>query len=739
MSFPTLLRSRPPAGPSSRTAPGRGPGRGSHARPSRRTGGTVAAFTALYAASVLVLIGSFHAAARGQEQLQFALFWAAALPPFLATAALGLRRSLSRPMSAAAVAALGAFGTLPKLLRTPSGPLYFDELMHYRQALNLTATGNVGEPNTMLAALPGFPGLHDVTASLTQLVGARTWDVAVAVIIGAHILGVLGMWALPQIVLHGRCTDARAQSIGLLAAVIYASNSGWMFFDTMFAYETLAAPLVIWALVLAVAAASTDTGRLRNLAALTLVSFAVAVTHHASALTLVTMLVLLVLVTVRSRSRASWFALSGGVLVSLAVVIAWMAPQAGLLGHYLGPNFSGSLRQLAGLFQDAAAPRQDSSSSGTRTLFAGTSLPPYEVAAAISAPLLLAALTGSVMLAQLRTRRRARSFGKTVATSRAPVGALWWSSPGAVVLSLLAMGYFATLPLLLTSSGSEVARRSWTYTWVGVGFAVAVVVDDLWHRIRSPQDATGTTPAAGIGGPLQTDRGAAAPKRSRALSRSLPAAAVLGLAVVLVGNVAAGQNEAYRFPGEYQVGSDTRSADAETQALATWARTHLPDGSYFTSDRYTAAFLASYGRLNLVVPWSRVPLWRLVKSPSTSPAALRELRTGVRYLVVDDQMATSAPQSRFWYVKNEPVTVHARPVPVANLRRFDCLPWSVAIYSSNHYTVYRLHMSRYDAQVEGRVVAALAHASGQDPSTLRWGVPLSSQASAALTSRSCPP
>ena len=86
---------------------------------------------------------------------------------------------------------------------------------------------------------------------------------------------------------------------------------------------------------------------------------------------------------------------------------------------------------------------------------------------------------------------------------------------------------------ILAPAGAEGARRSWAFTWIGLCILAAPAVVWLLDWIG---------------------------QRARQWSRaSLRSALLAALAISLVGGTAAGLNAAYRFPGPFLYGSDTRS------------------------------------------------------------------------------------------------------------------------------------------------------------------------------------
>jgi hypothetical protein len=682
----------------------------------RRRRLVLAGLGGVYAVAAVLLVASYHAAAHQPGPAVFTLFWAGMLAPFVVTVLALWSPLMSAASRAGLLVTLGVFGTLPKLLRTPTGPLYFDELAHWRQVRDLVDSGVVGRPNGMLRALPSFPGLHTLTASIEHLTGVSTWTAAVGVILVAHVLGLLAVYALATVAARQMGTAPGAASrIGAIAAVVYATNSSWLYFDTQFAYETLAVPIVFSILALAAMAVRDERGRPVLAGAVAALCLAVAVVHHSSALVLAALLLVLAAVFARpGANRPDARAALAVVGAGLGGLVLWLARSWHLLVAYLGPYLTSGFGQLAAVAGGLGGGSGEASAGGSRRLFTGTSLPPYEVVAAFAAPVVLAVVVGALIVVGRRSSARSQGRLRVV------------RAPAACVLAVLAGGYFVSLPFLLTVGMSDTARRSWTYSMAGVAFFVAVALSGLagrWAEWRP-----------------MARRGAAT-------------AAVLALCVVVVGNVAAGQNETYRFPGPRAQGSDIRSLDAEAFALADWLATHVPRDSRVATDRFTASLATSVGLQRLVVPWAGEPTWQLFAGDRIEPEyTTKLLRHGFDYLVVDNRMATLAPAIGYWYDRNEPAWVHEAPTAVAHLRRLDCVDWAAPTFATEHYTVYRLDLSRFDhAQLVaiGKRLAALtgqeavAGSSGTTPEAAaspvarQWPAP-SAHALSVLRDRRCP-
>jgi len=352
----------------------------------------------------------------------------------------------------------------------------------------------------------------------------------------------------------------REPRIACLAAVLYALNPSFLFFDTQLGYESLAIPVLIWAVVgfLRALQARTRTIRYGWSAVTAGLSATIVVTHHLTALWLVAVFALVstVATVLRLRAPLPVAAVRTGWLLTLAaagLLTGWLIGVAPSTGEYLSPYLGEASGQLFTMARG--------SSSG-RHLFGHSTAPAWEQAAAFCAPVIaLVAFAVAVLLGWL---------------ARARVS--WGSRVSAVAMGLLGAAYFPSLLFILAPSGAEGARRSWAVSYLGLAVVVApaaiAVLDRLagrWYRV-----------VAG-------------------------AALLAGLLVVLVGNTAAGQNPSYRFPGPYTFGSDTRSVTPELLAASAWLRHADGDRLRIVTDRYTGLVFASYGGQDPAAPSRTFP------------------------------------------------------------------------------------------------------------------------------------
>ncbi|GID26106.1 hypothetical protein [Paractinoplanes brasiliensis] len=619
---------------------------GPPATASRTPALTCAATLAGTGVAGAALLVAANRAAEWDTGDQFGLFWLGMLIFTLPAVAWLVRRGSSARLRLTVLTAYAGFTYLPKLLRTPDGPLYHDEFAHWRQAHQILLDGRLFEQNPIVKVVGDFPGLHSTVASVSALTGVSIWHGALLVLIAAHLLVVLGVAVLAEEIWQ----DAR---IAAVAAVLYSLNSSFLFFDTQFGYESLAIPLLVWTLVALHRAMRGPAGRTRlGWSAVTIVlSAATIATHHLTALGLLgVMLILCAVATARALRRShpravTWTAWA--LTVSAAVlVVTYLAVVAPRTAGYLDPYLAKALDQFAGM--------AGSSGSGKRTLFRESVAPWWERYAAFGAQ----GLAGVAMAAAL-WRLRYRRTGDAV------------SRTGALAMLVLGSLYFPAALLILTPSGAEGARRSWAFSYLGIALVVApVVVALLDHATR------------------------------RATRIAVAGALFAACAVALVGNTAAGMNPSYRFPGPPVFGSDTRSSIPEVSAASDWLRATQGRDLRIVADRYSGLIFGSYGEQRPVTgsqSFRTYDLYLAQPGREIPPRLIEQLSSWrFGYLIVDRRMAREVPEIQIYFETNEPVPHDGKPAfTLGQLTKFDHTPWTIKIYDGGNIAIYRFDFSSY--------------------------------------------
>jgi hypothetical protein len=587
--------------------------------------------------ALLVTYSYAYAATEVTGQVHYQLFWLGVLL-FIVPAFLRLCASdASRVERLAIITAIGLFSYLPKFLRDPQSPLYFDELSHWRQAEMILRTGRLFLPNPQNYMNQYFPGLETLTAALRDLTGMPTFTIGTILISVLHVIGLVGIFVIAEGLTHS------ARSAGL-AAFIYSLNPSFMYFDSQYSYESVAIFILIWVIAAVINMQAAEGDRPRQGAwfvAGLLLAAACIVTHHLSTIMMVTVLVLITGVTWISVHRG--VCTPGNALVttiftiiaSLAAV-AWFVLISPQVFTYLGQPLTRAFAELSRILNAQQPARQ---------LFARSTTPSYEHWAAYAAPVLLFFGAGYAL------------YSRWYIHMRSPAG-----------IALIAFGtlYIASLPAMLTQAGNEGARRSWAFTYIGLSVLLAPVIPRLLKPPRRP-----LVEALTLG------------------------CLVVFMSIVLVGNVSAQTNEYYRFPGPYVYGSDARSITSELLQTTQWFRRTEGINNTVVADRYTGQVVASFGLDWTPRAGGALPLWELYESPAKLSSGLLDalVRSHSNYLVVDRQMSRHLPYLGV-YFNDEPTAVIRKTPPTAEaIKKFEQLPWTIKVYQSDNLSVYRFNFA----------------------------------------------
>jgi hypothetical protein len=583
---------------------------------------------------------------------EFVWFWVGMFLLELPIAGLVARRATPRSMRTALLTLYGLVSYAPKLLRNPTSPVYHDEFAHWRATYDILSTGKLFQPDPIIPIISRYPGLHAATAALVHATGLTIWQTAELLLILFHVTLVLGIATL-------------AQSLGLtnrtasLIAILYSLNSSFLYFDTQYAYESMAITLLVWALVAYVRAIRSQSGQGKvTWGVLTVaVSAGTVVTHHLSAITLVLVMVLVSLtLSVPGLARGKgWVGTAMTAwcltLVTALVAGAWLRFVAPTTLSYLSPYLRQGLSELVNDLQGSGT---------TRQLFGSTLTPWWEQKSAYLVPVFALALATSGLLlirAHIRDGRLQRGPRRSLL----------------LAFALLGLAYFPSTIFILSPSGAEGARRSWAFTWIGlcmlVGPAVIWILD--WVGRRAHQW----------------------------LRIGLRSGLLAAMAIVLVGGVSAGLDVAYRLPGPFLFDSDARSITPELLATSEWFSARFGTGNNVITDRNTGLVFGSYGLQNTAAASAGFPVYDLYLAkqgaPIEPPFLLYELKAGrYTYLIVDERIADEVPETGVYFEPDEPsfVTKAGKSIFHGRLGKFNTFTWMVKVFQSDNYSIYRLNL-----------------------------------------------
>lgn len=567
------------------------------------------------------------------------LFWAGLLIIFAPWAWRAIHPGASRTERIIATTALGVEFYIVKVLQYPLRFSQHDEFQHWRSALDIAQTGHLFHANLLLPVSPLYPGLEIVTNALSA-VGAVSIFTAATLLIGmARVVVMLALFLFAEAVSH-------SPQVAAIATIAFVANPLFLFFDAQFAYESLALPLAVCAL-LVVMRAGEARGRDRWLwlGILWTLIAAVTVTHHLTSYALLAFLAVWYLVwRFAPRLRADPARPGLALIAGIEIGLAWLLIAGGLIVSYLARPLLIGVENVIGIIL-----QEDT----TRTLFrdaAGGANPLWQQALALCAVALLTlcAVLGCALLWHAYRRQRLAS-------------AAW------LTLGVVSLSYPASQLLRLTKDGASYATRPMDFFFIAAACMTPVVAMRL-SAIHWP------------------------PARARWLAALSPRAlTMVGLLIVVAGGVAIGSGPTWaRLPGPHIVEGNQRSFGPEDIAAAQWSRLYLGAGNRVATDQDDELLMGTYGLQDIVTPAQGVDLANVFFAPTIGPFQRTLLRSAkVRYVVIDLRLSTALPANGFYYVPGEAGT-HGMQVPISRqaLTKYGSTPGIDTIYDSGAMQIY---------------------------------------------------
>lgn len=524
---------------------------------------------------------------------------------------------------------------LVKVLYSPTGFVFYDELGWWRATHDLLSTGHFTSSNPLVITTPGFPGLDLLTAPLVALGRLSIFHAGTLVIGVVRTAFMLALFLF----LERATRSSRAAGIGV---AVYAANPSFLYFNGQFAYESVAL-LIGVTLLLATIRWTESRQRLgvRSLVAtMALLSATLAVTHHMTSYAIFALLVGWAVFAEldappqKDGARSLLYTPALPAIMLGIAASAWFAFVAGgVTINELSGQLSGAITSAFDLVLGGSGPKKPFEAGGQANGWLA------RLIAVVSVLTLLAAIP-------LGVRKVWRGARK---------------DPLQRVLAILAILYLATLGLRLTANGTEASQRASEFVFLGLAFLVAIVIRDL----RNPAKAGGR---AGLGVGLT------------AL-----------LTVVFLGGFIVGEPPQGRQPGPFLVAAERRSVSAEGLAAAHFAGAELPPGSRILVDHANAMLMGSYGGLD---PVTRkifgVPISKVFVDPTFDPRVRRLIRRGhIDYIVVDRRLSQTPPIGGYYFTAEEPGAFsRTQPISAAALGKFAQAPGLTKIYSNGAIAIY---------------------------------------------------
>ena len=414
------------------------------------------------AAGVAMIAVAFAGARRGRSWAE-PLYWVGLLVIVLPVTVrlLGARAHRAERLALVALTSLSLYSAMVML--SPSVFPLHDELGAYRTVADILRSHHLYVPNPVDRAYSSYPGLGAVTAALASLSGLGIVPCGLFLIAVAKLLLVCGAFLfVERVTLSAR--------IAGIAVLVYMTNPNFFFFDSQFAYESLALGLGAVLLWLTARLADDSTGTWMDVVAAIILDAALVLTHHLTSYAVAALITLWTgLALLRRRREDGTKRLLVLSAFALAATTAFLLHTLRATENDIGGSIVGSFSGLLHIISGQTAGRAPFHSAP------GYTNPMLEQVVGIASVALLLAAWPFGLYAAWRERKRGLAL---------------------TVLSIAAFMYPASLALRLTAAGNETSNRTSEFVFLGLGTVLALAFVILLGRWVDTLEWRGTPSCA---------------------------------------------------------------------------------------------------------------------------------------------------------------------------------------------------------------------------------------------------
>src|SRR5690349_10341590 len=424
------------------------------------------------------------------------------------------------------------------------------------------------------------------------------------------------------------CVAIRSHRIAGIAILLYYAAPALTSFNSMFVYETLALAFFGMCIVAGLRSAieKSPSDRTRWFIVAVLSIFATVITHHVTSYMLTAFLILVAIASRVTGSRNT--AARFGILATISAlsVIGWIAFIARDTISYFSPTVVGMVASLKNLTNGGSSGASSTSSS-----------PFGNLALAIVGLLLITVLIAvGAWQAWRRHRRHPWIMGMAIGGT---------------------LGWIAFLGIRLgTADGQELAGRAATYIYIPVCVLAALALTKLVNS---------------SGG--------------RRLGSAVTALVVAAVTALVIDGLANGWPPYWeRLPGPHQVAAFEASVDPQEVAISNWSLAELGPGWRIASDQGIYPVFIGYGGQD---PLQQIS-WLYATDQWTTALRNQTLAQNVQYVETDTRLTKTLSPNGVYFPGD--TTMPTKPLPLANLTKFNHVQGVARVYDDGTITFYDL-------------------------------------------------
>lgn len=402
-------------------------------------------FFLLSSFGLLLVAFAFIIARQGRSSGEF-IYWFGLLIIFCPIAARLISKYPKRNERIGLVVLLGLSLYLVKYLHSPIYFTFYDEFLHVGTLKDILQTGLLFEKNSLLLTSPLYPGMEISTSAIISISRSSIFNAGIVLIGMARLLLVLALFLFCEEI-------SGSPKLAGIAVLLYMVNPTFLYFDSQYAYESLAIPLAVFVLYIAVRRTKTSNQVFFWYSLIAVVGIiAVVVTHHVTSYLLVIFLILWNIIAFLRRKSESIIRPGSLALLAAVITLIWIIFLAILTINYLYPFVVGSPQELWNIIIGEAEGRN------LFNTWSGELTPIFDQLIGYLSVLLIL----PILLIGMYKIWKSRSNSITIS------------------LALITLAYPFSLIFRFTYWGAEASSRTSASMFIAIAFVLAVGVLTFW-------------------------------------------------------------------------------------------------------------------------------------------------------------------------------------------------------------------------------------------------------------------
>ena len=587
----------------------------------------------LWACGIMIVAWTYYRAYSGT--FSFELFWAGIFLSGISMIRLILYDQIKRQYRLIMLFIFGLALYLPIIFWSPNYFHFGDEILHYQTSRLIQEHGDLNI-DVIFDMAKYYPGISLVTVFLSEFSNSSIFFSAKLLIGIIHSTMLVFVYLLFERI-------SKSERVSILGAIIYATNSRYVFFDGVFSYESMGLPLMI--LILFVLSKYTtinyDEVTVKNInfkILITIPILAIVVTHHFTSYMLLLFMIILSLIVYNSKldryEKLDFYVVTSLIFVS---IFGWMVYYANVGFHYFGGMIKKSLIDIFKMFSTEQVIQREP--------YWQAPIPYYEpiITKFLYMPLLLLLFVIGVYFL-----KREHKFDNV------------WIYQLTVYGSI----FFVSLALIFNKSAELFVYRSWAFLFIGISFVAAFTLDWLCN--------------------IKTDK----------YLKKICLYSVIF--ILLIGGVSSGLTYGFRVPkldiDSIGVAGGHSAITYDAIAAAEWFEKYLGRYNTVYADRSLSASIGGYG-IQKPIRSDKV-FYPLSMNDGNVTAILNGRSTN--YIAVDNRITKFLAEYKSYFDAAETrVGNHSygyqEVFPKEGLEKFDKSDFIYNIYSNGNIKVYKIY------------------------------------------------